>query len=67
MSARGEGQPSAAPPPAADVKVDVRERGANQLTADRRLFIQLLVYGGCADSEPLVAALESRPWLSVAL
>jgi len=59
MSARGEGQPSAAPPPAADVKVDVRERGANQLTADRRLFIQLLVYGGCADSEPLVAALES--------
>ncbi len=46
--------------PPADVKVDVLERGANRATSTRRLFMHLLVYGGCADSKPLVAALESR-------
>ncbi len=59
MSARGEGKPAGASAPAADVKIDVLERGANQLTSSRRLFIQLLVYGGCADGKSLAAALES--------
>ena len=44
----------------AEAAVDVLERGANLLTSNRRLFMQLLVYGGCPDSQPLVAALESR-------
>ena len=45
--------------------VDVLERGANRLTSSRRLFMQLLVYGGCADLKPLVSALESRRIASV--
>jgi Chlorite dismutase len=42
-----------------DVKVDVRERGANQQTAERRLFMQLQAFGGCADAKPLVRVLEA--------
>jgi hypothetical protein len=42
-----------------EVKIDVRERGANQQTSERRLFIQLLAFGGCADAKPLVRALEA--------
>jgi Chlorite dismutase len=42
-----------------DVKVDVRERGANQQAAERRLFMQLQAFGGCADAKPLVRALEA--------
>jgi hypothetical protein len=42
-----------------DVKADVRERGANQQTADRRLFMQLQAFGGCADAKPLVRVLEA--------
>jgi Chlorite dismutase len=42
-----------------DVKLDVRERGANQQRADRRLFMQLQAFGRCADAKPLVRALES--------
>jgi chlorite dismutase len=42
-----------------DGKVDVRERGANQQTADRRLFMQLQAFGGCTDVKPLVRALEA--------
>jgi hypothetical protein len=42
-----------------EVRIDVRERGANQQTTDRRLFMQLLALGGCADPKPLVRALES--------
>ena len=41
-----------------DVTVDVRERGANQQSVDRRLFMQLQAFGGCPDSKPLVHALE---------
>lgn len=59
MSPHGKGQPAAASPPAADITVDVQERGANQRVSNRRLFIQLLVYGGCADSKSLIAALEA--------
>jgi hypothetical protein len=45
--------------PGDDVKVDVRERGANQQAAERRLFMQLQAFGGCADAKPLVRALEA--------
>jgi chlorite dismutase len=38
--------------------VDVRERGAGGQVSDRRLFIQLQVWSGCADGKPLVAAME---------
>ena len=42
----------------ADGKIDVLERGANQQTSARRLFAQLLVFGGCPEVKPLVGALE---------
>src|SRR2546425_8982035 len=42
-----------------DFKADVRERGAGGQHADRRLFMQLQVLGGCADPKPLVTALET--------
>ena len=38
--------------------VDVREKGANQQASNRRLFMQLQVWSGCADSKPLVSAVE---------
>jgi len=36
----------------------VLERGANQATSTRRLYMQLQVFTGCADPGPLVAALD---------
>jgi chlorite dismutase len=42
-----------------EVRIDVRERGANQQTSDRRLYVQLHVFGGCGDPKPLVRALET--------
>ncbi len=39
--------------------IDVRERGANQQLSDRRLYMQLQVLTGAADSKPLVGALET--------
>ena len=42
----------------AETKIDVQERGAGGQVLDRRLYMQLQVYGGCADPEPLAAALE---------
>jgi len=42
-----------------DAKADVRERGANQQSVDRRLFMQLQAFGGCPDVKPLVRALEA--------
>jgi hypothetical protein len=41
------------------VTVDVRERGGNQQSLDRRLFMQLQALGGCSDAKPLVRALEA--------
>jgi len=38
--------------------VDVRERGAGGQVSDRRLFMQLQVWSGCADGKPLVGAVE---------
>jgi len=40
-------------------KADVRERGAGGHAIDRRLFMRLQVFGGCADPKPLVSALEA--------
>ena len=40
-------------------RVDVRERGAQGQLADQRLFMQLQAFGGCADTKPLVRALEA--------
>jgi chlorite dismutase len=39
--------------------IDVRERGANGQFAEHRLFMQLQAFGGCADTKPLVRALEA--------
>jgi Chlorite dismutase len=41
-----------------DIKIDVTERGANQQASDRRLFMQLQVFGGCAEPKALQTALE---------
>lgn len=38
--------------------LDIRERGAGGQVSDRRLFMQLQVYSGCADVRPLISALE---------
>ncbi len=40
-------------------KIDVRERGAQQQTSERRLYMQLHAFGDCLDAKPLVRALES--------
>ena len=40
-------------------RLDIRERGANQQTSDRRLFMQLQVFTGCTDTEPLSAAMAA--------
>jgi chlorite dismutase len=40
-------------------KVDVRERGTNQQVSERRLWMQLQVFGGCADTKPLMDGLEA--------
>jgi len=42
-----------------ELKADVRERGAGGQAIDRRLFMLLHVFGGCADPKPLVSALEA--------
>jgi chlorite dismutase len=49
----GAGHPGGEP-----FKADVRERGAGEQVADRRLFMLLQVFGGCTDPKPLVSALE---------
>jgi len=51
MSASEHGKP-------AGVTVDVAERGANGQTSNRRLFMQLQVFGGCSDAKALAASLE---------
>lgn len=44
--------------PPEDVRVDILEHGANQQTSGRRLFVQLQVFGDCAEEKPVAAALE---------
>jgi chlorite dismutase len=59
MATGGEvGTPSGVPHQA-DFTADVRERGAGGRVSDRRLFMQLQVFGGCADAKPLASALEA--------
>jgi chlorite dismutase len=45
-----------------ETKLDLREKGRGKdgqpIFLDQRLFMQLLAYGGCKDSGPLVAALQ---------
>jgi Chlorite dismutase len=48
-----------------ETRVDVRERGANQQHSERRLYMQLQVFTGCADPKPLVRALESSGMAAV--
>ena len=45
--------------PNTDPNADVREHGAGGQVSDRRLFMQLHVFGGGADSKPLITALEA--------
>ena len=48
----GGGAPPLPPSP------DISERGANRQVSDRRLFMQLQAFGGCAEPKALQAALE---------
>jgi len=41
-----------------EVKVDVAERGANGQTSNRRLFMQLQVFGSCGEPKALAGLLE---------
>jgi chlorite dismutase len=45
--------------------LDIRERGANQQYSERRLFMQLHVFGGCRDSGPLIEALRQSQFEGV--
>jgi Chlorite dismutase len=45
--------------------LDIKEHGANQQTSERRLFMQLQVFGGCPDSIPLVEALRHSSFETV--
>src|SRR3990172_13205942 len=56
MTTRPGGQQGS---PASEISVDVLERGANQRTSSRRLFMLLQVFGGCADRRGRVRALEA--------
>jgi hypothetical protein len=51
MSASAHGGPQ-------ETKVDVAERGANGQTSNRRLFMQLQVFGGCSEPKALAGTLE---------
>jgi len=55
LSAGGKGRMSLAD----ETRIDVQERGAKGQASDRRLYVQLQVFGECRDAKPLVRALES--------
>ena len=59
MSAPAERPPATPARPMAKFTTDVQERGANQQTSTRRLFIQLQVFGHCGETKSVVSALES--------
>ena len=42
-----------------ETRIDARERGAKGQVSERRLWMQLQVFGGCPDPKPLVRALEA--------
>ncbi|RMF56282.1 MAG: hypothetical protein D6746_12750 [Bacteroidetes bacterium] len=49
--------------------LDLSEKGRSEtgapLSLDRRLFMQLLVFGNCETSKPLIETLEARGWPGV--
>lgn len=45
--------------PQGEAKVDVQERGAKGQVSNRRLYMQLQVFGGCSDPKLLVRGLEA--------
>src|SRR5262245_47337011 len=55
MGADGRGQRDAQ----VETAADVRERGANGQTSNRRLFVQFQAFTGCAETKTLVSALEA--------
>jgi hypothetical protein len=59
MSVPRQGQTESAGASPPDVTVDVVERGANQQTSNRRLFIQLQAFGGVGDGKELISVLAS--------
>ncbi|QQE13938.1 chlorite dismutase family protein [Planctomycetota bacterium] len=46
-------------------KPDLSEKGANGQSSDRRLYMQLLVFTGCMDSEVLIEALKGADFEAV--
>ena len=42
-----------------ETRIDVQERGAQGQASNRRLWMQLQVFGSCVDCKPLVRALEA--------
>jgi len=44
-----------------DLEIDVQERGADQQTLNRRLFLQLQVFGDCPDPRPIIDAISQTP------
>lgn len=53
--------PTTPPPGAPDLRERGRDAAGQPIYLDRRLFMQLLVFDGCADTAPLLAALEREP------
>jgi chlorite dismutase len=49
--------------------VDIREKGRSRegktISSERRLFMQLLVYGGCGDTAPVIEALKQQSLAAV--
>jgi hypothetical protein len=41
-----------------EVRLEVAERGANGQSSNRRLFMQLQAFAGCAEPKALAGALE---------
>ena len=49
MATGAGAEPPSGAPQQAELKADVRERGAGGQHAERRLFMQMQVFSGCAD------------------
>lgn len=48
-------------PYSGDFEIDVQERGADQQSLSRRLFLQLQVFGDCTDPRPIIDAIDQGP------
>ena len=60
MSAARVAAPAQAPAPVTDLDEKGRARNGEPQKLSRRLFVQLLVFGGCRDTRPLVDLLSGR-------